>query len=182
MANSPAKVTLLSFRCVHLNMPCAWLCLTLCNPVNCSPPDSSVHRILQARTLEWIVVSFSRGSSWLRDLPASSVSPALLRIWPAPKPSRYYHLNVSQTSQTHHRQTPPVFFISPGHHGSPTVRAHFACLSLTPRSHSWGLPVLHPTSIQFSKYFPSHLLMVRSLSWHFPRLLLPFVWITPIGS
>ena len=35
-------------------------CLTLCDPVNCSPPGSSVHGILQARTLEWVVTSFSR--------------------------------------------------------------------------------------------------------------------------
>ena len=41
--------------------------LTLCNPMECSPPGSSVHRISQARILEWVVISFSRGSSWLRD-------------------------------------------------------------------------------------------------------------------
>ena len=38
-------------------------CLTLSNPMACSPPDSSVHGILQARILEWVVVRFSRGSS-----------------------------------------------------------------------------------------------------------------------
>ena len=38
-------------------------CLTLCDPVDCSPPGSSVHGILQARILEWVVISFSRGSS-----------------------------------------------------------------------------------------------------------------------
>ena len=38
-------------------------CLTLCDPVDCSPPDSSVHGILQARILEWVAISFSRGSS-----------------------------------------------------------------------------------------------------------------------
>ena len=43
------------------------LCPTLCNPVNCSPPGSSVHRILQARILEWVTISFSRGSSRPRD-------------------------------------------------------------------------------------------------------------------
>ena len=36
------------------------LCLTLCNPINCSPPGSSVHGILQARILEWVVMPFSR--------------------------------------------------------------------------------------------------------------------------
>ena len=37
-------------------------CLTLCNPMDCSPPGSSVHGILQARILEWVAISFSRGS------------------------------------------------------------------------------------------------------------------------
>lgn len=32
----------------------AQLCLSLCNPMNCSPPDSSVHGIFQARILEWV--------------------------------------------------------------------------------------------------------------------------------
>ena len=40
--------------------------LTLCNPMDCSPPGSSVHRILQARILEWVSISSSRGSSWPR--------------------------------------------------------------------------------------------------------------------
>ena len=43
------------------------LFLTLCNPVDCSPPGFSVHGILQARILEWIAISSSRGSSWPRD-------------------------------------------------------------------------------------------------------------------
>ena len=37
------------------------LCPTLCNPVNCSPPDSSVHGVLQPRILEWVTIPFSRG-------------------------------------------------------------------------------------------------------------------------
>ena len=41
--------------------------LTLCDPVDCSLPGSSVHGILQARILEWVAISFSRGSSQLRD-------------------------------------------------------------------------------------------------------------------
>ena len=36
---------------------------TLCNPMDCSPPGSSVHGILQARILEWVAIPFSRGSS-----------------------------------------------------------------------------------------------------------------------
>ena len=42
-------------------------CLGLCNPVDCSPPGSSVHRSLQARTLEWVAMPSSRGSSPPRD-------------------------------------------------------------------------------------------------------------------
>ena len=34
--------------------------LTLCNPMDSSPPGSSVHRILQARILEWVAMSFSK--------------------------------------------------------------------------------------------------------------------------
>ena len=42
-------------------------CLTLCDPMDCSLPGSSVHRIFQARVLEWVAVSFSRRSSQPRD-------------------------------------------------------------------------------------------------------------------
>ena len=38
-------------------------CLTLCDPMNCSPSDSSVHGIFQARILEWVAMPSSRGSS-----------------------------------------------------------------------------------------------------------------------
>ena len=41
----------------------AQLCLTLRNPMDYSPPASSVHGILQARILEWVVIPFSRGPS-----------------------------------------------------------------------------------------------------------------------
>ena len=40
---------------------------TLCDPMDCSPPDSSVHGILQTRILEWVTIPFSRGSSQPRD-------------------------------------------------------------------------------------------------------------------
>ena len=46
-------------------------CLTPCDPVDCSLPGSSVHGILQARILEWVTISFSRGSSQPRIEPGS---------------------------------------------------------------------------------------------------------------
>ena len=42
-------------------------CLTLCKPVDCSPPGSPVHEILQARILEWVAMPSFRGSSGPRD-------------------------------------------------------------------------------------------------------------------
>ena len=42
-------------------------CLTLCDPMHCSPPGFSVYGIIQARILDWIAIPFSRGSSWPRD-------------------------------------------------------------------------------------------------------------------
>ena len=45
----------------------AQLCLSLCNPTDCSLPGSSVHEISQGRKLEWIAISVSRGSSPPRD-------------------------------------------------------------------------------------------------------------------
>ena len=69
---------------------CAQLYLTLCHLMDCSLPGSSVHKILQARILEWVAISFSRGSSWPRDWTCISwVSslqkgslPAKLSGWP----------------------------------------------------------------------------------------------------
>ena len=57
---------------ICLNSKCflvlvAQSCQTLCNPMDCSPPGSSVHWILQARILEQLAILFSRGSSWPRD-------------------------------------------------------------------------------------------------------------------
>ena len=52
--------------CVCTRM-CAQSCPTLVTHMDCSPPGPSVHGILQARILEWVVISFSRRSSWSRD-------------------------------------------------------------------------------------------------------------------
>ena len=46
-------------------------CLTLCSSMDCSPPDSSIHGIFQARVLEWVAIPFSRGSSQPRMEPRS---------------------------------------------------------------------------------------------------------------
>ena len=60
-------------KCIHLSRSSSYcccsfpkLCLTVCDPMDCSLPGSSVHGILQARILEWAAISFSRGSSQSR--------------------------------------------------------------------------------------------------------------------
>ena len=72
---SSSNSSCLFTQCQPLNGSCctvhacsvAQLCPTLCDPIDCSPPDSFVHGISQARTLEWVAISFFRGSSWPRD-------------------------------------------------------------------------------------------------------------------
>ena len=60
------------FPHLHLKWPCCCClvtksCLTLCNSMDCSLPDSSLHEILQTRVLEWVAIPFSRVSSRPRD-------------------------------------------------------------------------------------------------------------------
>ena len=50
---------------------------TLWDPTDCSPPVSSVHRILEPRILEWVAMFSSNGTSWPEDQTCVSVSPAL---------------------------------------------------------------------------------------------------------
>ena len=57
-------------------------CLTLCKPMDCSPPGSSFHGILQARTLGWVDIPFSRGSSWSRNwTQVSCIADRFFTIW-----------------------------------------------------------------------------------------------------
>ena len=64
---SPPGLCCLSEQSWGLEVLVAQLCPTLCYPVDCSPPDSSVHGTLQARILEWVAIPFSRVSSQPRD-------------------------------------------------------------------------------------------------------------------
>ena len=60
----------------------AQLCPTLCDRMDCSPPGSSVHGILQARILEWVAISFSRGSSWPGDRTwVSCIAGRFFTVW-----------------------------------------------------------------------------------------------------
>ena len=57
-------------------------CPTLCDPMDCSPPGSCVHGILQAKILEWVAISSSRGSSRPRDgTQESGIAGRVFTIW-----------------------------------------------------------------------------------------------------
>ena len=66
-ANSTGGWVYLGCCCGENESEVAQSCLTLCDSTDCSPPGSSIHGILQARILEWVAISFSRGSSQPRD-------------------------------------------------------------------------------------------------------------------
>ena len=65
-------------RCILVTQ----LCLNFCDSIGCRLPDSSVHGILQARTLEWVAIPFSRGSFWPRDQTwVSCIAGRFFTIW-----------------------------------------------------------------------------------------------------
>ena len=69
-------------------------CLTLCDPMDCSPPGSSVHGIFQARILEWVAMTCSRESSPPRDPTCIScgyfIADGFFPPEPPGKPKIYY--------------------------------------------------------------------------------------------
>ena len=73
------------------------LCLTLCNPMDCSLPGSSTYGILQARILEWVAISFSRGSSWPRDQTCISyIKGRFFTLW-ATKEARLFSFSLENS-------------------------------------------------------------------------------------
>ena len=76
-------------KCYSLSHDQLW------NFMNCNPPGSSVYRIFQARILEWVVIPFSRGSSWSRDQTwVSCIAGRLFTIWAtreAPRQKQRWH-------------------------------------------------------------------------------------------
>ena len=63
---SPYELSVIT-RILKSKSEVAQSCVTLCNPMDCSPPGSSVHGILRARVLEWGAIFYSRGHVWPRD-------------------------------------------------------------------------------------------------------------------
>ena len=81
--------------CVCLCVLITQLCPTLCDPMDCSWPNSSVHEIFQARILEWVAIPFFRGSSWLRDWTwVSYIAGRFFTVWATT-------LSIQSLSHTH---------------------------------------------------------------------------------
>ena len=72
-------------------------CSTRCDTMDCSPPGSSVHGILQARILEWVAMSSCRGSSWPRDrTQVSSFGGRFFTVWATREAQNCVYLTPTQ--------------------------------------------------------------------------------------
>ena len=88
---------------------CAQLCPTLFNTKDCGPPGSSVQGISQARILEWVAISFSRGSSQPRDQTCiSCVGGQILYHWAT------WEVRNTGDTQTNHEWTNENWTVRPG--------------------------------------------------------------------
>ena len=113
-------------------------CLTLLDPMDCSPPGSSVHGILQARILEWVAIPFSRRSSQPRD--QTQVSRIYFYCWVI------FHYRDEPYSSIH---LGPIFLTCKGRLSSSTLDSchqmtQVQCSAWCPASHPLYLP--SPTS------------------------------------
>ena len=79
---NPASVNKVEPYKVKVKVLVTQSCPTLCIPMDCSPPGSSVLGILQVRILAWVAVPFSRGSSWFIDwTQVSCIAGRFFTIW-----------------------------------------------------------------------------------------------------
>ena len=86
------------FVCVCI----AQSCPTLCDPLDCGSPDTSIHGILEARMLKWVAISFSRGSSWPGIKSGSSTLQAdSLLSEPPGKPFGFLSVSLIDYSSSH---------------------------------------------------------------------------------
>ena len=101
------KLTISSKICISLLLTAlkvsevAQSCPTLCDPMDCSPPGSSVYRVFQAWILEWVAISFSRGFSWPRDqIRVSRIVGRHFTIWATREAQNPSESEVTQSCPT----------------------------------------------------------------------------------
>ena len=119
---------------------------TLCDPMDCSPPGSSIHWILQARILEWVAISFSRGSSQPRDrTQVSRIAGVGFNLWATREAIQTFSVQFSSVAQTCLTLCDPMNHRMPGlpvHHQLPEftqTHAHRAGDAIQP-SHPLSSP------------------------------------------
>ena len=112
-------------------------CPTLCNPMDCSPRSSSVHGILQARILEWVAISFSRGIfpeiPWPRNRTrVFCIAARFFTNWATTEAILYIHIYIYN----------PLFFEFPSHLGHHKALNTVPCVcshQLPINTHMWNL-------------------------------------------
>ena len=142
---TPVSLILLTLRSALRSLTCVLVtqsCLTLCKPMDHSPPGSSLHGILQARILEWVAISFSRGSSQPKDwTQVSCTAGRCLTIWlirEAQKSYRHLQLHMSKNR----------FFFCPNSSISINGNLEFSiCSAPKPWHHSLFLSFSHSSHL-----------------------------------
>ena len=139
----PPQLPYLKRPLKNMKVLVAQLCLTLCNPMDYSPPGSSVHGILQARTLEWVAIPFLRGSSWLRSWTwISHIAGRFFIIW-ATREAPKRPLGILCVLN--------VLFLHNTHYALPLLHVLFVYLPVSPTGieASWG-PCIFFFNAEFS--------------------------------
>ena len=106
-------------------------CPTLCEPIDCSPPGSPVPGILQARTLEWVAISFSNAGKWKVKVKSLSRVQLFATPWAAA------------------HQAPPSMGFSRQEYHHPSPELFPSCRTEAPYSLSNSSPWLPPLVITF---------------------------------
>ena len=133
--------------------------------MDCSPPGSSVHGISQARILEWVAISFSRGSSWPRDQThVFCIAGGFFTIWATCLLLLFSHLVLSNSLWSHELQYAKLPHPSP----SPGACSNSCSLSW------WCYPTISSSVIPFSsclRSFPASGSFLSAL-----RIIWPKYW------
>ena len=107
---SPAlQAVSLSLSHQEVKVKVTQFCPTLCDPMECSSPGYSVHRISQAKILEWVAISFSRGSSHREiKLMSPALAGGFFTAKPPGKPSPTQYAILLSLASSVKTQGPPV--------------------------------------------------------------------------
>ena len=103
-------LSLFGYCLLYFSCEVAQSCPTLCDPMDCSLPGSSVHGIFQARVLEWVAISFSRGSPRPRDCTqVSRIAGRRFAIW-ATRVAHFSYLSIKLIFFNFRNISSPIFF------------------------------------------------------------------------